>query len=262
MRNRLFNLLANNRKRGEFRAETTDGGNVIWLYDQIVGTESDVEWWGGVAADTFVRTLLGMSGPVAIRVNSPGGDVFAARAMAQAMREYPDAITVHVDGLAASAASFITSVADRTVMAPGSMLMIHKAWTAAWGNSDDFAATAELLAKIDGTIADTYTAAARRREIEPANFAALMAAETWLSEDEAIALGLADEIATGADKNATAHACKRWDLSAYTHSPLPADPAPAAKAEPAKPAPEPAPVAEPESDHHRARARALIATPA
>ena len=252
MRNRLLNLLASNRGRGEFRAEASEGGNTIWLYDQIVATEDEASWWGGVAADTFARTLLGMSGPVAIRINSPGGDVFGARAMAQAIREYPDQVTAHVDGYAASAATFITSAADRTIMAPGSMMMIHKASTIGWGNADDFAATAVLLNKIDASIAGTYAQVAEKRGVEPCDFAALMAAETWMDEDEAMAFGLADEIAQGADKSAATSACERWDLSAYGRKPARAV---------QTPAPEPA-MPDPDLAARRAKAAALLETPA
>lgn len=234
--NRLHNLLARNRRRGEFRAEAGEEiGNTIYLYDAIVASEADAEWWGGVAADTFVRTLLAMSGPVTVRVNSPGGDVFAARAMAQAIREYPDQVTVQVDGYAASAASFITSVADRTLMAPGAMMMIHKAWTVSWGNADDMAATANLLNKIDGTICATYAASAEKRGKEASDFLALMAAETWLTDQEAVDLGLADEVMADTDKAATAQARARWDLSAYAKAPKPQSKEPA----PTPPAPAP-----------------------
>lgn len=211
-KNRLLNLLANNARRGEFRAEA----NTIYLYDVIVSSKEEAEWFGGVDAETFAQTLKGMSGDVSLRINSPGGDVFAARAMAQAMREHDGTITAHVDGYAASAASFLTSVADRTVVAPGAMLMIHKAWSLAVGNSDDFMATAALLEKIDGTIAETYTAAAERRGKEPSDFIALMAAETWLTGAEAVEIGLADEVASESPK-----ASARWDLSAYANAPAP-----------------------------------------
>jgi ATP-dependent Clp protease, protease subunit len=184
-RNKLLNLFARNAKKGQFRAEVTAEGNTIYLYDVIVSSKADAEWWGGVDAETFVQTLRGMSGNVAIRINSPGGDVFAARAMAQAVRDYPGTITAYVDGYAASAASFITSVADKVVMTQGGMIMIHKAWSVAMGNADEFRATASLLEKIDGTIVQTYASAARRRGIAPAEFAALMAAETWLTGAEA-----------------------------------------------------------------------------
>lgn len=215
-RNKLLNLLAANGRRGEFRAEAGETGNVIYLYDAIVASEADAAWFGGVPADTFVKSLKAMSGDVALRINCPGGDVFAARAMAQAIREYPGQVTAYVDGYAASAASFITSVAARTVMAEGSFLMIHKAWTLAMGNADDFAATSQLLAKIDGTIAATYEAAAKKRGVSCSadEFATLMAAETWLVGTEAVEYGLADEVAPGGPQSTA-----QWDLSAYANAP-------------------------------------------
>lgn len=227
--NRMLNLLARNARKGEFRAETgADGTNTIYLYDAIVDTPEEAEWFGGVDATSFVQTLKGMIGDVHLRINSPGGSVFAARAMVQAMREHAGQVIAHVDGVAASAATFITSGADRTIMAPGAMLMVHKAWSLAFGNADDFLATASLLDKIDGTIAETYAAAATARGVEPADFTALMAAETWLTGAEAIERGLADTIDEAKDKTAAAQARARWDLSAYEH-------APAAEAAPADP---------------------------
>lgn len=213
--NKLLNLLARNARKGEFKAEA----NTIYLYDVIVSSKAEAEWFGGVDAETFVQTLKGMTGDVTVRINSPGGDVFGGKAMAQAIRDYPGAVTAHVDGYAASAATFITSAADRTVVSPGGMLMIHKAWSIALGNSDDFMATAALLEKIDGTIADAYSAAATKRGIEPGDFAGMMEAETWLTGEEAIAIGLADGIAEGAVKVAA-----RWDLTAYANAPKPDDP--------------------------------------
>lgn len=209
-RNKLLNLLAANARKGEFRAE----GNTIYLYDVIVSSKAEAEWFGGVDAESFVHALRGMTGDVAVRINSPGGDVFGAKAMAQAIREYPGTVTAHVDGYAASAATFLTSAADKTVMAAGAMLMIHKAWSIAMGNSDDFMSTAALLDKIDGTIAETYAAAAEARGAEPQDFAALMAAETWLTGEEAISAGLADEVIVESVK-----AFAAWDLSVYDNAP-------------------------------------------
>lgn len=216
-RNKLLNLFSRNAKKGEFRAESSEAdGNTIYLYDVIVSSKADAEWWGGVDAETFVQTLRAMSGDVTIRINSPGGDVFAARAMAQAIRDHSGKVTAYVDGYAASAASFITSMADSVIVSQGGMIMIHKAWSIAMGNADDFRASASLLEKIDGTIAQTYVAAAERRGISPADFMALMAAETWLTGSEAIELGLADaEAADPAPANAL-----QWDLSAYDHAPV------------------------------------------
>jgi len=208
-----------------------------------------------------------MAGDVELRINSPGGDVFAARAMAQAMREHPGKITAHVDGVAASAASLLAVSASETVMAPGAMMMIHEAWTIALGNKGDFLATAALLEKIDASIVETYQAKAGG---DPAEWAALMAAETWYTGAEAVEAGLADRVAE--DKPAAAQAA--WDLSVY-------DKAPAAETVQistegtqvtcqlaqgettltATPAPEPAPVqaeADPQTEiEHRKRLLAL-----
>lgn len=207
---KLLNLLARNAKRGEFRAE----GNTIFLYDVIVGSDFEAEVWGGVSPEGFIRQLSAMTGPVELRINSPGGEVFAARAIAQAMRGYDGEITAHVDGVAASAASLIAASAAKVVMAPGSFLMIHQAWTIAMGNADELGAQAELLGKIDGTIAATYAA----KTGKPAqDFAPLMQAETWFTPDEALAIGLADEVVEEAP--AKPGASNRWDLSAYAAAP-------------------------------------------
>ena len=212
--NKLLNLLRNNAKKGEFRAE----GNTIFLYDVIVSSKAEAEWFGGVDAETFVQTIRGMTGDVSLRINSPGGDVFAARAMAQAIRDHQGTVTAYVDGYAASAASFVTSVADKTIMSQGSMMMIHKAASIALGNADDFMATAALLEKIDGTIVETYQAAADKRKKAAPDFMSMMAAETWLTAQEAIDAGLADEVSSDAPK-----ASARWDFSAYDKPPVEAE---------------------------------------
>jgi ATP-dependent Clp protease protease subunit len=94
--------------------------------------------------------------------------VFAGVAMAQAIRAYPGKVTAHVDGLAASAASAVAVAADEAVMAPGSMMMIHNAWTIALGNRHDFMELAALLEKIDGDLAQAY---AKRSGGDAAEFA-------------------------------------------------------------------------------------------
>lgn len=210
----LRSLLRLNARKGEFKAEA----NTIYLYDMIVGDELEAEWMGGVAPKPFIDALKAMTGTVHLRINSPGGDVFAANAMAQAMREYPGEIIAHVDGVAASAASVLTVVADKAVMAPGSLLMIHKAWTMAVGDSTALLETAALLEKVDGMLAQTY---AEKSGKDAAGFAEMMAAETWFTPEEAIAAGLADEVAEAKSK---AKAMARWDLSAFAAAPHAAAP--------------------------------------
>lgn len=261
MRKNLMALLASNRGRGFVRAQAEETGRpVIYLYDVIYGSDEEARWWGdGMGPETFARTLAGIDAPeIELRVNSPGGNVFGGRAMASALREHPATIVAHVDGLAASAASFLIQAADRIEMAEGAMLMIHNAWTFAYGGAADFIKEAELLAKIDGQIADSYAAAAGRRGVEAPDFTAMMDAETWLTPAEAIAAGLADtEKAAGQ----TPAARVTWDLSAFAKAPKPdGDPV-----EP-EPAEEPEPVEELQPDNEierrRRMARAMLYTAA
>ena len=216
MRHKLLNLLAHNKGRGFFRAEvaTGDAPNVIYIYDVIVTSDSDAEWWGGVSSETVVKTLAGMTGPVIARINSPGGDVFGGVAIANAFKAYDGEITAYVDGYAASAASTIAIAADKVIMGgDGSMFMIHKAGTFAWGNADDFTDMANILAKIDNNIAKAY---ADKTGKTPEEIMTLLnAGDTWFTAAEALELGLADEMAPGKDKAAQNAAQPKWDLTAY-----------------------------------------------
>lgn len=210
----LWNLLKANANRGTFKAE----GNTIYIYDVIVGSDLEAEFFGGIAPSPFIAALKGMTGDVHLRINSPGGDVFGANAMAQAMREYDKGqIVAHVDGVAASAASVLAVTAGETVMAPGSMLMVHNAWTMALGNRNDLLETAALLEKIDGMLAQTY---ATKSGGKVADFAAMMDAETWFTPEEAVAAGLANSIAEVKQKPAQAS----WDLSVFAKAPKAAAP--------------------------------------
>ncbi|MFB2562436.1 head maturation protease, ClpP-related [Rhizobium sp. IMFF44] len=210
--NKLFALFAANKKRGSFHAE----GNTIYLYDMIVDDEMEAEWFGGVSPTGFISQLKAMKGDVAIRVNSPGGSVFGAVAICQAMREYEGNITVHVDGYAASAASVIAVAAPKVVMAPGSFMMIHNCWTFAMGNANDMMAMAGVLEKIDGSIADSYAAKSGK---DASEFRDLMAAETWFTAAESVAMGIADAIAEDKPKTAA-----QWDMSAFAAAPKIAEP--------------------------------------
>lgn len=211
----MHKLLISNRQRGRFDviAKADADEATIYLYDMIVSTDDEAEWWGGISPQSFVKALTEITaGTIHLRVNSPGGSVFAARAMEQAIREHKSRIVVHVDGLAASAASFLIMAADEIIMAPGSFLMIHKAWTWLYGNADQMRKEADLLDQIDGSLAKTYATRSGQAEDD---IAAWLADETWIEASRAVELGFADTVADDAKaKNATA-----WDLSAYQHAP-------------------------------------------
>lgn len=217
MRNGLLALLVANQGRGEFRAEATgDNEATIWLYDAIVRDD----YWGGISALSVGKALAEHrdKGTIHLRIDSPGGDVFAGRAMEQLIAEHPGRVVAHIDGFAASAASYVALAAEERIVSPGGMFMVHKAWTIAWGNEDDLRKTADLLAKIDDTLIETYAA---RTGADPEQLRAWITAETWFNAEESLAAGFATSIAgEKADTDpATPDNAAQWDLRAYTRAP-------------------------------------------
>jgi ATP-dependent Clp protease protease subunit len=132
-----------------------------------------------------------------VRVNSPGGDYFMGTSIANALKRHPAKVIIHVDALAASAASIIAMGGDKIIMHAGSMMMIHRAMTIVGGNTDDLTRAAEALAKVDKGIVGHY----ERTGLDKTKIQAMVDAETWMSPEEAVQLGFADEVdavATGA----------------------------------------------------------------
>src|SRR5205085_1103108 len=160
----------------------------IFIYDDI-----GPDWQGMVSGETIVRALheIGDVPRLVVRINSPGGDVFEAMAIYNALERHPAFIEMKIDGLAASAASYIAMAGDHIEIAQNSFLMIHNAWTIAMGNADDLLNTVEVLQKIDDAIVNMYAARTGQSKLEIRQW---MAAETWLSSDEAVAKGFADTV--------------------------------------------------------------------
>lgn len=254
MRNRLIQLLSDNRRPYVPMSQRivapagAGGGNeaTVYLYDAIVGDRLTAEWWGGVCPQDFVPAFAAIQADVIhLRVNSPGGDVFAAEAICQALREHSATVVAHIEGLAASAATAVCCAADEVVITPASKYMIHKTWTYALGNADDMRATAQLLDVCDSSLIEEYV---RRTGNEAAQVEAWCAAETWFTAAQAIEHKFADrlaEAAGGTAASASASAAARWNLRAYTRTP-------AELMQTSAPAPAPAdpPAATPD---HRAR---------
>lgn len=212
---RLLKLLRDNARNRTRNPETlppawAESGDeaTLYLYDVIVSDD----FCGGVAAEPFVKALNALDAPVIhLRINSPGGDVFAARAVEAAIRNHPSRTVAHVDGYAASAASFVALACDEVEIAPGGFFMIHKAWTFTAGNADELLHAAAMLEKIDASLVDTY---AQKTGRPPEDIAAWMQAETWFSSAESLECGFADRVAEAAPKAQAA-----WDLSVYANAP-------------------------------------------
>jgi ATP-dependent protease ClpP protease subunit len=170
--------------------EATERVIEVFVYGEIGG-------WG-ITANQFVQDLRAMDdgvSPVVAAFNSIGGDLFDGLAMHNALSRLGERCTGRIDALAASAASVAVCGAHRVVIASNAMLMIHNPWTYAAGDAENFRKVADVLDQTMEAIIAAYKAKAP--EIEEVELRRLVAAETWLTANEAVALGLADEVGDG-----------------------------------------------------------------
>ncbi|ROM91050.1 head maturation protease, ClpP-related [Pseudomonas brassicacearum] len=152
----------------------------------------------GITANQFVQDLRAMDdgvSPVIAAFNSIGGDLFDGLAMHNALSRLGERCTGRIDALAASAASVAVCGAHKVVIAANAMLMIHNPWTYAAGDAEDFRKVADVLDQTMEAIIAAYKAKAP--DIDEVELRRLVAAETWLTANEAVALGLADEVGDG-----------------------------------------------------------------
>jgi ATP-dependent Clp protease protease subunit len=205
----------------QFRNQADKKTGELLIYGDI---ESTKIYSDDVTPKEFKKELdaLGEIDTLNIYINSGGGDVFAAQAIYSMLNRYKAKKTTYVDGLAASAASVIAMVGDKRIMPNNAMLMIHKAWSIAIGNADDFRKRADDLEKIEESIIAVYQ---EKSGIEREKVIELMAAETWMTAKEAKEYGFIDEI----DDEKEVAACldgeflsvngQKTDLSRYKNPP-------------------------------------------
>lgn len=161
----------------------------LLIYDDI-----GPAWAGMVNAASVIEELKPHVGnEVTVRINSGGGDVFEARAIYNALTRHAGGVVVEIDGLAASAASYIAMAGNKIRIAENAQLMIHQAWTFAWGNKTELAKTVSLLDDVDKNILDTYSARVGDKS-ERAQIEEWLIAETWMDAKAAVERGFADEI--------------------------------------------------------------------
>lgn len=167
-------------------AKAESGSELI--LDGVIASESWLR--DEVTPKMFREDLEQHPGDVTVRINSPGGDVSAGVAIYNYLNEHEGVVTVKVDGLAASIASLIAMAGDKIVMLPGSMMMVHLPWTFAAGNSDDMAQVVEMLEKTGESMVPIYAA---RTGLSEERVNELLKAETWMTAQDAVDLGFADE---------------------------------------------------------------------
>ena len=168
-----------------------DGEAEVFIYD-FIGFDP---FFGGVSAGDFVRDVRAINArKILLRINSPGGDISEAVTIRNALIEHPAQIETHVDGLAASAASWVGLAAEKVIMSTHAMMMIHEPWFMVEGDADFLRHQADVLNKFGEDIAKMFQEKAGGSS---GKWRDAMREETWYSDEEAVGAGLADEVASG-----------------------------------------------------------------
>lgn len=135
---------------------------------------------------------------IELHLHSNGGDVFESVAIYNLLNNHDAEIEIYIDGIAASGASLIAMAGNKVIMPRNTMMMIHKAWTVAMGNSDELRKTADDMDKINNSVTETYL---QRFNQSREKLEGLLSNEEYLTAQECVDYGLADELADPVETN-------------------------------------------------------------
>lgn len=158
---------------------------------------------------------LGDVKSINLHINSPGGSVFEGIAIYNMLKQNSARINVYIDGLAASIASVIAMSGDAIFMPSNSMMMVHNPWVMAIGNASELRKQADDLDQITKSSVQTYLAKAGDK-LDEKTLMQLMDDETWLTAQEAVDYGLADEVM---EPNKAVASINKQFVSRYRHVP-------------------------------------------
>lgn len=159
----------------------------------LYGSIGSDEYWDDISDKVFKQDIenLGDVENITLHINSPGGSVFSAVAIANTLKNHKAKVTANIDGLAASAATIITSACDTVRMPKNALFMIHNPITFAYGNNQEMQKTVEMLDKVKNSIIETYL---NKTKTDKETLSELMDNETWMDAETAKEYGFVDEI--------------------------------------------------------------------
>ena len=191
----------------------------LYIYGDVEGDYIDWWTWDLVESETSAnkfRSELSQHPDVTqinIYINSYGGSVFEGTAIYNQLKRHPAHKTVYVDGFACSIASVIAMAGDEVVMPRNALMMVHNMWMGVSGNSAELRKAADDL--------DTINAAGRQAyliksggKLDEARLVELMDAESWLTAEQCMEMGLADRYADqDADMSNAANVLQKANLN-------------------------------------------------
>ena len=159
----------------------------------LEGEIASETWWGDeVTPQIFKDELEKHKGKdITVWINSPGGDVIAGSQIYTMLKEHQGKVSVKIDGLAASSASFIAMAGDTIQMSPTAMMMIHLPSTFDWGDKKDFQNTIARLEEVESAIINAYEL---KTKLPRNELSKMMEDEMWMNAYRAKELGFVDEV--------------------------------------------------------------------
>lgn len=179
-----------------------DTGERELLIDKAIGGSDDFLSWlfDEITPKNFREELNSGDGDIIVKINSEGGDVFAANEIYNMLKEYRGKVTVRIDAIAASAASVIAMAGDVVEISPVGMIIIHNPWTFTEGDAQELKIAANQLESVKESVINAYEL---RTHLPRAKLSRMMDEETFIHANKAVELGFADKI-IGGENNSTA----------------------------------------------------------
>ncbi len=173
-----------------------------------ISLHDEIGMWGITAKD-FINDLRNQSDAKSINlsIHSPGGGLLDGLAIYNALIRHPAKVFGHVEGIAASAASFILMASDQITMPENAFIMIHNAQGGAIGDAEELRDTADMMDKLQNTITDIYE---KRTGLDRSEIVEMMNDETWMDSSEALEKGFADTITDSVDVAAKANVFNKY----------------------------------------------------
>lgn len=183
-----------------YKVKRTEKGVTVEFTGEVVSND-DAMWlsWMGYdfisPRDIQEAIDLAEGKPITIRMDSIGGDLFAGVQIYSRLMDYPGQVLVDILSVSASASSVVAMVSakegNRCRISPLGAMVIHNVQTTAEGDYREMEATAETLRKTNGQIIAAYK---KKTGIEEAQLREMLDKETWLTAEEAVEMGFADEV--------------------------------------------------------------------
>lgn len=185
----------------------TDLGNnqgEINLYGEVVD-DRPVDWWTGqpvqgsfIVVSEFLKDLeaLGAKEKITVHINSVGGSLYGGIAIYNRLKSLSAQVTTVNDGLAASAGSIIFQAGNPRKVNAGSNVMVHGAqgFLCGYYNAKGLKDAVRQLEAGTKAAINIYAEATGR---DSESIKSLVEKETWMTGQEAVDQGFADEVMEG-----------------------------------------------------------------